>query len=179
MTIIGQFVLVQNRQNWEQACTALAQEIARQRKLPSVSIDFPKQPTTYPCLMAVVPLPSDARIAGEIDHPKVLTSFVYPADAIRLLEACQETNPDLSPPIVAEASTDTDWGKPSAESSYVPSPVAVLLLALVDELKAVGALKKDKLLAAVKHAEAWLHRQQEVNENAEMQDILRRFWEAC
>jgi len=177
MTILGQFVLIQNRQQYEQACTELATEIAKQRKLKSVL--GIKLPITYPCLMAVIPLPTDIRNSGEIVEATVLTSFVYPADAIRLMEACQEANPDMNMPLVAEAVTDADWGKLSAKSSYVPSPIAVLLLALVHELKAVGVLKKDKLITAVKHAEAWLHGQQKVNETAEMQDILLRFWETC
>lgn len=178
MTILGQFVLVQNRQNWEQACAELAKEIARQRNATTVSIDFPKQPATYPCLMAVVPVPTDITLVGNIDQTKVLTSFVYPADALRLIEAYQSANPDLNPPVVADAALDTNYSDSATEAAYVPSPVAVLLLALVHELKAVGALQKDKLLTAVKDAEAWLDRMQEVNENAPMQAILRRFWEA-
>lgn len=168
MSKLGKFVLIRSRVDWEQACGELATEIAQQRGLAAVSIEFPRQPTSYPCLMAAIPVPVDPSLIDAMDTAQILCSFVYPPDAAQLLSACQEGQPEL----VVSVSADQEGGH------YEPSPLAALALALVSELKAVGALKKSNLLGALRKADKWLSANQEKNEDATVDDILERFWEA-
>ncbi len=168
MSKLGKFVLIRSRADWQQACGELAQEIADQRGLPQLSIEFPRQPTGYPCLMAAIPVPTDPSLIDSLDTAQVLCSFVYPNDAAVLMEACQDGQTEYAPAVEAEAAPQ-----------YIPSPLAALSLALISELKAVGALKKSNLLTALRQADRWLADNQERNAPASVDDILERFWEAC
>lgn len=168
MSRLGKFVLIRSHRDWEQACDELAAEIAKQRGLASVSIEFPRQPTSYPCLMAAIPVPVDSSLIATIDTAQILCSFVYPPDAVQLLAACREGQPEF---VVAVPANRKD-------GCYLPSPLAALLLSLVSELKAVGALKKSNLLAALHNADKWLLTNQEQNKEAAIADVVDRFWEA-
>lgn len=179
MSRLGKFVLIRSHRDWEQACDELAAEIAKQRGLASVSIEFPRQPTSYPCLMAAIPVPVDSSLIETIDTAQILCSFVYPPDAVQLLAACREGQPELVVAVPANQAVGND-------GCYLPSvcEFAVLVFALVSELKAVGALKKSNLLAALHNADKWLLANQEQNKigfhfsEAAIADVVDRFWEA-
>jgi len=189
MTIIGSFVLLKDRKDFEQACGNMARDIATHLDLQLISIHMSSMPKDYPCLMQVqyssnhlenkalsddlLILPNE--ILYDVDNPpeetnvKVFATYVYVKDAQQLLTAVESSDE------VNHITTDTL--AETVESTYVPSPIAILLLALVNELKEVGAIKKDKLLESVKKADHWLTMMQERNAEASMLDILGRFWQ--
>lgn len=193
MTVVGNFVLLRNQSQFEKACTRMAQDIAMQLKVHIVSVHLSARPDSYPCLMsahystslAETKPPSDelaidnaklewtdwsaAPPETEETVIKVSAIYVYVKDATQLLEAVASSDEFNY--------SDAGLTAESSEATYAPSPIAILLLALINELKSVGAVKKDKLLEAVKKSEHWLTMMQERNEEAPMEDILRRFWE--
>jgi len=193
MTVVGNFVLLRNKNQFEKACASLAQNIAMQLKVHIVSVHLSARPDSYPCLMAAQystnlaetkPLSDELAIDNaklewtdwsaappetEETVIKVSAIYVYVKDATQLLEAVGSSDEFNY--------SDAGLTAESSEAAYVPSPIAILLLALINELKSVGAVKKDKLLEAVKKSEHWLTMMQERNEEAPMEDILRRFWE--
>lgn len=189
MTIVGSFVLLKDQRQFEKACAQMARDIALHLKLEVISVNMSSRPASFPCLMQVQYssnrletkalsddfLSNDPSILYESGNPpeetnvEVFATYVYVKDAKQLLAAVESSD---------EANSNiTDTLAEATESTYVPSPVAILLLALVNELKEVGAIKKDKLLESVKKSEHWLTMMQERNEEAPMQDILRRFWD--
>jgi hypothetical protein len=202
MTVVGNFVLLRNKNQFEKACASLAQDIAMQLKVHIVSVHLSARPDSYPCLMAAqystnlaeTKPPSDElaidnaklewtdwsaappeteetviKVSAIYVYVKDATHYVYVKDATQLLEAVGSSDEFNY--------SDAGFTAESSEAAYVPSPIAILLLALINELKSVGAIKKDKLLEAVKKSEHWLTMMQERNEEAPMEDILRRFWE--
>lgn len=189
MTIVGNFVLLKDQRQFENACAQMARDISLHLKLEVISVNMSSSPASFPCLMQVQyssnhletktssdeVLSNDPGLLYELGNPpgevnvQVFASYVYVKDAKQLLAAA-ESSDEVS-------SNITDTLAEATQSTYVPSPVAVLLLALINELKGLGAIKKDKLLEAVKKSEHWLTMMQERNEEAPMQDILRRFWE--
>jgi hypothetical protein len=63
------------------------------------------------------------------------------------------------------------------EGGYLPTQTGVLLLALVNELEAVGAVKREKLLKEVAVVEEWLINNQEDNMGElSLESVLERMW---
>lgn len=171
MSKLGQFMVLQKRQDWEQACQLAAKEAAKERGTSKLLIHFSKHPKAYPCLLAMMVLPVDETQPEAISQVRIACCFVYPEDASRLLEVQQDGQPELLEEAIADEA--------EKQAEYTPNPTAALLLGLTAELKAIGALRKGKLMMAVKRAHAWLMDTVEGNELSSVEEIVERFWEEC
>jgi hypothetical protein len=162
--------LLRNHSSWVQYQQEVATGLVASQDAGSVS--FTSEPNRFPCLTAAVIQATEPTVANNFKQYAVNCCFVYPDDATRLLVAAEKPT-DLTP--VDQLSSACS--RQSESSEYVPTQMGVLLLALVNEMDAVGALHRDKLLAEVAFVNNWLH----VNKTANIEDdsltgVLQRMW---
>jgi hypothetical protein len=188
---IGQFAVIYSKINWDQYCREMVSQLTggKQGLTHAGAVSFPDEPTSFPCLVASMLTPDDPTKANKFCHYRINCCYVYPQDAQRLIDAQAQLDHSI---VVTEPANYETVGsldpvpKPTAdlnECDYAPTQTGVLLLALVNELEAVGALKRDKLLAELKRVEQWLIDNQADNlENASLAAVLQRMWrdkDAC
>jgi hypothetical protein len=147
------------------------------------TVAFVAEPSHFPCLAASVMRPADPTPANDFCQYLVNCCFVYPQDAARLVDAKEQLDDSIltgalgslvepDPVDYNEAAIQED------EEQYGPTQTGVLLLALVNEMDAVGALDRKKLLREVDWVNNWLEENQATNiEENTLAGVLRRMWE--
>lgn len=185
MSKLGQLALLQTRDHWKRYKEELAIELAKQKASTSVALEFPSDPKKYPCLVAATLPPGDPTQEGAVLFPRVLCCYVYPDDAQRLIDVakkaetvCQpvvELIPDDEP--ADEPTPENEISEPAKSVKYKPSQVGTLVLALVTELHAIGALKKENLIKAVLRVEKWLATNYSHNADKSLVSIIEKLWD--
>lgn len=136
-------------------------------------VSFTSEPSRFPCLAAAVIRATEPAAVNDFRQYTVNCCFVYPDDAARLLVATEKT----ADPIPVDPLLPVCDRQPPAAAEYVPTQMGVLLLALVNEMNAIGALHRDKLLAEVTHVSDWLHANKAANlEDDSLTGVLHRMW---
>jgi len=148
MSGFGKLAVLPDRTHWLLYREALAQEVVKQGGANSVT--FAKEPISYPCLACGMRIPKSPTTPGEITEELVACCFVYVEDARALLGAVADEDFEVSADDL-HAAEDLLAGdqndNPGNPEDYAPSQLATMLLALAVELQAIGAIKKDRLLA--------------------------------
>lgn len=179
---IGQFVVIYNYDNWMQYKNEMSSQLLKEHGNCS-TVEFPADPKSYPCLVASMLTPIEPTVANRFCYFHVNCCFVYVADAVRLVEVKAKLDPSST--VVVDTydklhvqEEDTKFSMLPREEVYAPTQTAVLLLALVVEMEAIGALKHDKLLEQLEYVEKWLLDNQEHNlANYALSSVLSRLWE--
>jgi hypothetical protein len=180
---LGSFAVIYSKVSWDQYRHEMASPLTAGP--PGLSspgaVSFPAEPKSFPCLVASMLTPEDPTKANNFCHYRINCCYVYPQDAQRLIAAEAQLDHSLVVdefedymavgPLAAARDYDEDAG------DYGPPQTTVLLLALANELEAVGALKRDNLLAEVKRVTKWLIDNQSDNlEDASPPAVLQRMW---
>ena len=173
---LGSFAVIYSKVNWDQYKHEMSTHLTDLSGPGTVS--FPVEPNKFPCLVASMLTPVDPTKANQFCHYRINCCFVYDTDAQRLLDARAQLDhsivydEDEHLPHYHEDHEDPDY-----DGEYLPTQTGVLLLALVNELEAVGAIKRDKLLEEVAVVEEWLVNNQTDNiEDASLESVLKRMW---
>lgn len=177
---LSQFAVIYDKTNWDQYKHEMVSQLADEK--PQLShagaVSFPADPREFPCLVASMLIDENPTKANNFCHCRISCCYVYPKDAQRLMDAQSQ----LDASILVDEEEETyplleATPPPQVEEEYVPTQTGVLLLALVNELEAVGALKRDKLLREVRDVEQWLIDNQADNvEDASLSAVLQRMW---
>ena len=172
---LGTFAVIYSKPNWDQyKHETSTQLIGEHVNLTSGNVSFPKEPDNFPCLVASMLTPVDPTKANAFCHFRVNCCFVYPGDAKRLLDAQSQLDHSIVFDEPDESTYPEDYDD---EGGYLPTQTGVLLLALVNELEAVGAVKREKLLKEVAVVEEWLINNQEDNMGElSLESVLERMW---
>lgn len=174
MNKFGQLVVINNRPQWQHYQEELKAEFFRDRDTKTTPMEFPAEPKTYPCLVAAMTQVADVTQIGALARVAVHCCFVYPKDAARLQAVARQASADWNPmidPILGENDPD------EFDDDFGPSEIGALVLALVLELRSLGALKQDRLISTVGRVRDWL--EDNIEENLEDDDtvmILKRLW---
>jgi len=170
-----QLVVINNRPQWQHYQEELKAEFFQGTSSAKLTpMEFPDEPKTYPCLVASMTQVSDVTQIGALARVSVHCCFVYPKDAARLQAVAQQSSADWNPaidPMLGE----NEMG--DFTDDFGPSEIGALVLALVLELRSLGALKQDRLLSTVGRVREWL--EDNIEENLEDDDtilILNRLW---
>ena len=175
------FALLASRADWENYQAVIASQLTQDRPdlQGSGSVSFPSEPDSYPCLVASIGTASDPTKANNFTGFKINCCYVYVSDAQQLLAARTGLDHSLIPeaeeqfPLLMAQPEDHE----EEESEYAPTHTAVLLLALVNEMEAVGALKRSKLIHEISRTEKWLLDNQESNLDADsLEAVLTKMW---
>ncbi len=190
MSNFNKLAVLQSLDSWKQYKEELAFELTRQKSALASGMQFPKEPKKYPCLVAALAPTSKADNVGTFDFPNVICCFVYPEDASRLLEVVSGNSPSFNPVIDGDVSVELKADAPESlsdsddlpkslelEYEYRPSQVGILVLSLIVEMRAIGALKPDKFVQTVNKVEQWLIKHMNTNKDRGPIDILNRLWE--
>jgi hypothetical protein len=180
--------LIPTKDHWNQYKEELTMELEQSSPGTNVAIDFPSEPKQYPCLVAATLPPGDPTQERSVVFPRIICCYVYPKDAQRLLQEKEKAETschpivELMPAEKEKASPETpeqlDETKDQAiGAEYKPSQMSTLLLALISELQAIGALKKDKFIQATLKMENWLKKTYTHNSKSQLSDIMEKFWE--
>lgn len=178
---LGSFAVIYSKVNWDQYKHEMASHLTEGKPpLSSLgAVSFPGDPTEYPCLVASMVIEEDPTKANNFCECRVSCCFVYPSDAQRLMDAQSQLDASI---IVDEADeygleTLSEHHPEDDYDEYAPTQTGVLLLALVNELEDIGALKQERLLKEVKRVEQWLIDNQPDNiEDASLSAVLERMW---
>lgn len=174
---LKQLYLLRDQSSWGHYCREMTSWLASGQDPEAVS--FAEEPRKFPCLVASIVRPADSSQASDFCKYTVNCCFVYPQDAVCLLDAAEQAEGITFSSDNGVTRPDSATGRSEAEpAEYSPTQTGVLLLALVNEMDAVGALNRDKLLSAVDWVNDWLQAKQAVNiEEVSLAGILRRMWE--
>lgn len=176
MNKFGQLVVLQNRPQWQQYQEELKSEFFQDRLDKSMNLTFPAEPKTYPCLAASLATVNDVTRIGALAQATVSCCFVYPKDAERLQDVVRQSRTDWNPAVDALLNEE-DFD--ALEDDFGPSDLGTLVLALVMELRELGAVKLDRLTGTMEKVRDWL--EDNMEENLEEEDtiqILEKLWKA-
>jgi len=174
---LKQLYLLHDQSSWVQYQREVATSLAVGQD-PGV-VAFAAEPSQFPCLAASVMRPADPTPANDFCKYMVNCCFVYPQDAALLVDAKGQMEDSILSGSVGSLQPVSSYEEyDELQAEYGPTQTGVLLLALVNEMDAVGALSRDKLLAEVDWVNDWLHVNQAENiEDGNLADVLRRMWE--
>ena len=174
-TELGQFAVLSNEKGWDEYRDGIAKSLTggAHPDEPVSTISFPEGPEFFPCLVSSMDTPSEPATDNGFCSHVIRCCFVYVEDAQKLVAVNAYMDTRL---------TDNLCGEPEEQVSdsdkYAPTHTAVLLLALVNELEAIGALKRDRLLTELDNVGAWLTENQSENlEEDSLSGVLQRMWE--
>jgi hypothetical protein len=182
---LGQFAVIHSKINWDQYRHEMVSHLAEGKHglTHAGAVSFPNEPTAFPCLVASMLTPEDPTRANNFCHYRINCCYVYPQDAQRLIDAQAQLDHSIvadepdSYATLGSLETIPEYIEDHNKGDYVPTQTGALLLALVNELEAIGALKRDKLLAEVKRVEQWLIDNQADNlEDSSLSSVLQRMW---
>ena len=182
MSKLGQLALIPTKDHWKSYKTELAVELAKTKAGLGTALEFPAGPKQYPCLVAATLPPGDPTREGIVLTPRVLCCYVYLSDAHRLVKEANKAETTCHPVLERipedESQSSPVPAAPVAEVGvkYEPSQMSTLLLAVISELHAVGALKKDKLSKAIGRMEKWLGDTYTQNAGKGLIEVMERFW---
>jgi len=168
MNDFSRFALLTNQQDWEKYKDYVRSQLHGEI-LPRSVVDFPQDPTVYPCLVSTTSHQSNVAEPGALQGMQLSCCFVYLQDAQQLLQAAQQTDMQAVPVSTEEAMEATE---------ATPSIQSVLLLATLKELTGLGAVKPERLYRQCDEVEKWLVDNQEANlQSTSLQEMLQRFLE--
>jgi hypothetical protein len=177
MDKLKQLALISGKQQWIQYREAVRKELLADRQDKSILVEFPSEPVRYPCLAASSARSEDITQPGSFARIVVSCCYVYPEDAQYLLDKASLSNPNWHP--VISAKIEDDDGYDAEYDDYNPTELGTLTLALILELKDLGALKLDKLTQRMSKVHDWLDRQEEAGlADAETIEIVEKIWGA-
>jgi hypothetical protein len=189
MSSFNKLAVLQSLENWKQYKEELAFELTKEKSAYAVGLEFPKDPKKYPCLVAALAPSFNSLDSSILTFPRVTCCFVYPEDAARLLDVVQANDPNFRPVVDGDGPTESledeitllsTAGNPDkakdADYEYKPSHVGILVLSLIMEMRAIGALKPEKFVQTVNKIERWLIDHMDDNKNKGPIDVLNRLW---
>lgn len=156
MSCFGKLAVIPDKPHWNTFRETLAKEVTKHHG--PISVTFPKEPTSYPCLASGFLLPVTSVTPGDVTEAKVICCFVYVNEARALLGAIADEDFEVSADDL-HATEDLlagDQNDNPGPEDYAPSQLGTMLLALAVELKAIGAIKSDRLLATYGKIESYL-----------------------
>lgn len=189
MSNFNKLAVLQSLENWKQYKEEIAFELTKEKSAYGAGLEFPKDPKKYPCLVAALAPNFNLVDSGILTFPRITCCFVYPEDAARLLDVVQSNDPNFRPVVdgdnLSESSEDevtllSTAGNPDkikdSDYEYKPSHVGILVLSLIMEMRAIGALKPEKFVQTVNKIERWLIDHMDDNKNKGPIDVLNRLW---
>ena len=189
MSNFNKLAVLQSLENWKQYKQDLALELTKEKSAYAAGLEFPKDPKKYPCLVAALSPSFNLVDSNILTFPRITCCFVYPEDAARLLDVVQANDPNFRPIVDGASLPDSDEkeitlmssaGNPDKaqelEYEYKPSHVGILVLSLIMEMQAIGALKPEKFVQMVNKIERWLVDNLDENKSKGPIDILNRLW---
>jgi hypothetical protein len=183
MDKLKQLATIGGKQQWSQYQEAVRKELLAGRHDNSIAIEFPEEPIRYPCLVASKANEIDITQPGSFARIVVSCCYVYPEDARHLLEVASRSNPNWNPMVTTKVETFLDLPRELAgvvdydDDDYSPTELGTLTLALLLELKDIGALKLDKLTQRMAKVDDWLATQTaEELEYAQTIEIVEKIW---
>jgi len=177
MDKLKQLALISGKQQWLQYREAVRKELLADRQDKSILVEFPSEPVRYPCLAASSAKFDDITQPGSFARIVVSCCYVYLEDAQYLLDKAKQANPNWHPVISAKIEEDDDYDAEYDE--YNPTGWGTLTLALLLELKEIGALKLDKLTQRMSKVHDWLESQEETGlADSDTVEIVEKLWGA-
>jgi hypothetical protein len=177
---LKQLTVLHDQDSWGQYQEEVAQAVCSSNP---TAVVFPDDPAQYPCLVAGLLNPVDPTKANNFCQFRISCCFVYPTDAAQLLQAQSQMRQSIlddSPGGMPKPGNSPDLQFEAAEEEnkeYAPIRAGVLLLALVNELVDVGAIKRDLLLAEIDRVDKWMRASQQSNiESPHLGAVLRQMW---
>ena len=186
MDKLKQLATIGGKQQWAQYREAVRKELLAGRQDNSITIEFPEEPIRYPCLVASKANEIDITQPGAFARIVVSCCYVYTEDARHLLEVASRSNPNWNPLISKKSESPFElpempegYGGAYDDDDYSPTELGTLTLALLLELKDIGALKLDKLTQRMVKVDDWLDKQTaEELEYAQTIEIVEKIWGA-
>ena len=181
MNKLSSFAVVHNHQDWLQYKHEVTNHLLQTNSPSKGAVEFPVDPENFPLLVSSMAHLTDPATKNTLCCFKVSCCYVYQQDADRLLDAVSSTTGSV---VVDEVPNEEshiehhEHEEPDQED-YAPTQTGVLMLALVLEMEAIGALKREKLLAKVQDVTKWLTDNQASNMHDQgLDEILTKLWEA-
>lgn len=179
---LGTFCTIFNASNWNQYQAEVNELLLTSSSPDEARVDFPASPKSYPCLVAATPKVSDPTKANDFSYFRVECCFVYLNDAHRLLDAAAS----VSDSIIVE----DEGGLPPGVEEFMGSPLeaaaagspeeadlTILVLGMLKELDAIGAIKFDRLMGELPEVQKALESySQRVEQPESMIDFLKQLW---
>jgi len=175
---LKQLYLLHDPASWTQYQREVSTSLSVAGKPGTVA--FAAEPNHFPCLAAAITRPADPTKANDFCEYVVNCCFVYPQDAARLVNAKEQMEDSILNESLGSLADPVDYNmaaKQPDDEDYGPTQTGVLLLALVNEMDAVGALDREKLLKEVDWVNDWLKDNQANNiEENTLAGVLQRMW---
>lgn len=176
----GDFCVLPNAEHWTEYKDQLANHMNRETH----EMDFPEGPDSFPCLVATSLRVATIKGTEEGKHYEVHACFVYEADAELLLSrSVKKGGPprfEVEESEMDKMMAETPW---SADVDAVPGiepDLSILVLAMLKELVAVGAIKTDRLFAALQPVTDKLQafHKSGVNPDSSVTEFIKDLWGA-
>lgn len=175
---LKQLYLLHDMASWAQYQREVSSSLPTGGK--SGAVAFVAEPSQFPCLAAAITRPADPTKANDFCQYLVNCCFVYPQDAARLVDAKEQLDDSILGDSLGTLGDPVNYNEAAVQQDdeqYGPTQTGVLLLALTNEMDAVGALDREKLLKEIDWVNDWLQANQTTNiEENTLAGVLRRMW---
>jgi len=176
MSKIGKLAVIANKMQWLKYQDELKVELAKKQNTTATALDFPENPKKYPCLAATTFAKPGPIYHGELSTSHIVCCFIYVEDAEALLKNYETTKDSIEiQPKSKEIKT-----KPKTTGTPVPLSILVVLLAVVSELKSIGAIKQERLTEAMDKINEWLIKEPSISKQTSFNfvDLLKDLFNA-
>ena len=202
------FAIIYNQDTWVRYKAKILEQVSRGKPhyARPGAVVFPAGPYEYPCLVASLTQEEQPTEINQFCQCRVSCCFVYLKDAKQLVDAQAQIDSSIlvddpihpmPPPTTPEeneeelrlfqdekqlAAVDDLDEEPEfirADSDvYAPNMSGALLLALVNEMVAIGAVRRERLLDELQSAAEWLSENKDQNlDDPSLASIMQRMWE--
>jgi hypothetical protein len=166
------WIMLKSQAEWSSFCvTYTSQTASKDNSIQAV--EFTQQPERFPCMLSSTMLRFERNDSDQASTISVFCTFFYTEDAVRLLEVDTEDEAELD----TEASQELMKQLAAAEADMAPTGLGTLVLALIRELQAIGAIKRLPLLAAYDRMETWLNQHVETHAEDSTRNLLDQVME--